>query len=138
MIFDKCFFDSLSEKAKASECLCINYDMRTSMDDQSQRIFNALEPGTIFPIHRHQNTSETVIVLRGAMLEDFYNDNGELAASYILKAGTDNFILQVPVGQWHTLTCLESDTILFNAKNRTYSPVSIDDILIKSLNNHKC
>ncbi len=130
MIFNKCFFDCLSAKAKESERLRINYDLRTSTDDQSQRMFNALEPGTIFPMHRHQNTSETVIVLRGALREDFYNDDGELTSSYILKAGTDHFILQVPIGQWHTLTCLESGTILFNAKDGAYSPVTMDDTLI--------
>ncbi len=130
MIFDNRFFSSLSERARASERLRINYDLRTSTDDQSQRMFNALEPGTIFTIHRHQNTSETVIVLRGVLREDFYNDDGELTSSYILKAGTDHFILQVPIGQWHTLTCLESGTILFNAKDGAYSPVTMDDTLI--------
>ncbi len=130
MIIDKKLLDSLSEKAKLSPRLRINYDMRTTVNDRSQRMFNALEPGTAFPIHRHMHTSETVVILRGAIREDFYNDEGEIISSYVISAKGDNVALQVPVGQWYTLTCLESGTVLFNAKDGMYELITPENTLI--------
>ena len=72
MTIDNKLFDALSEEARKSSRLRMNYDMRTTADDQSQRMLNAIEPGTELPIHRHKNTSETCIVLRGAAEELFY------------------------------------------------------------------
>ena len=121
--------DQLSEAAKESPRLRMSLDLRTSPQDQSQRILNALEPGTILPIHRHRGTAETVILIRGSLREDFYNDQGEIMDSFVLKSGGDIPLLQIPAGQWHSVECLESGTIIFEAKDGAYEPLADEDIL---------
>ena len=121
--------DQLSEAAKESPRLRMSLDLRTNPQDQSQRILNALEPGTILPIHRHRGTAETVIIIRGSLREDFYNDQGEIMDSFVLKSGGDIPLLQIPAGQWHSVECLESGTIIFEAKDGAYEPLADEDIL---------
>ena len=121
--------DRLTEDAKNSPRLRMSLDLRTNPQDQSQRILNALEPGTVLPIHRHRTTAETVIIIRGSLREDFYNDRGEIVESYVLEVGGDTPVLQIPVGQWHSVECLESGTIIFEAKDGPYAPLTEEDIL---------
>ena len=121
--------DQLSAAAKESPRLRMSLDLRTSPQDQSQRILNALEPGTILPIHRHRGTAETVIIIRGSLREDFYNDQGEITDSFVLKSVGDIPLLQIPAGQWHSVECLESGTIIFEAKDGAYEPLADEDIL---------
>ena len=66
--------DNLTEQAKASPRLRMNLDLRNSPEDQSQRMLNAIEPGSPMPIHRHRKSSETVVCLRGRLVEEFYDD----------------------------------------------------------------
>ena len=122
--------DNLSAQAKVNERLRINYDLRNSEADNSQRMLNALEPGTVIPIHRHRNSSETVTIIRGAIREYFYDKNGVLVDSITLKHGCEVPILVVPKGTWHRLECLEPDTIIYEAKDGAFSPLSSEDILI--------
>lgn len=121
--------DRLTEDAKNSPRLRMSLDLRTNPQDQSQRILNALEPGTVLPIHRHRTTAETVIIIRGSLREDFYNDRGEIVESYVLEVGGDTPVLQIPAGQWHSVECLESGTIIFEAKDGPYTPLSEEDVL---------
>ena len=121
--------DALSAKAKASERLRMNYDLRTSLADQSQRMLNALEPGTELPIHRHTTTSETIVLLRGSIKEMFYDNKGDLTESIVLKAGTEPCAMNIPKGVWHNLECLEPGTILFEAKDGAFEPRREEDIL---------
>ena len=113
MVLTTEILDALSAKAKACERLRMNYDLRTSLADQSQRMLNALEPGTQLPIHRHTTTSETIVLLRGSIKEMFYDNLGHLTESVVLKAGTEPFAMNIPKGVWHNLECLEPGTILF-------------------------
>ena len=122
--------DRLTEDAKNSPRLRMSLDLRTNPQDQSQRILNALEPGTVLPIHRHRTTAETVIIIRGSLREDFYNDRGEIVESYVLEVGGDTPVLQIPAGQWHSVECLESGTIIFEAKDGAYEPLGDEDILL--------
>lgn len=131
MIIDKPFLDNLSAQAKANLRLRQNYDMRTSSADQSQRMLNALEIGTILPIHRHTRSAETLVMVRGKLREDFYNDNGEVTESIILEAGGETPMLQIPVGQWHSLEVLESGTVIFEAKDGAYEPLCENDMMQK-------
>lgn len=78
MIIDKQLFDSLSAQAKVNPRLRQNYDLRNSENDNSQRMLNALEPGTVMPIHRHRNSSETVVIVRGSLIERFYDVEGNI------------------------------------------------------------
>ena len=121
--------DRLTEDAKNSPRLRMSLDLRTNPQDQSQRILNALEPGTVLPIHRHRTTAETVIIIRGSLREDFYNDRGEIVESYVLEVGGDTPVLQIPAGQWHSVECLESGTIIFEAKDGPYTPLTEEDVL---------
>ena len=129
MVLTTEILDALSAKAKASERLRMNYDLRTSLADQSQRMLNALEPGTELPIHRHTTTSETIVLLRGSSKEMFYDNKGDLTESIVLKAGTEPCAMNIPKGVWHNLECLEPGTILFEAKDGAFEPRREEDIL---------
>ena len=129
MTIDKDMLDSLTEKAKQSERLRMNLDMRTSQEDTSQRMLNAIEPDSILPIHRHRFSTETVVMIRGSLKETFYNDKGEVTDIILMQAGGNCPMLQIPAGQWHTAKALESGTIIFEAKDGAYIPLSKDDIL---------
>lgn len=128
MLFDELFFAELSKKAKESPRLRVNFDLRNSPDDNSQRMLNALEPGTVLPIHRHRKSSEIMVVIKGSVKETFYNDNGDITGNWIFKPG-ENCILEIPAGQWHSLECLESGTIIYESKDGKYEPTSSEDIL---------
>lgn len=128
MIITKEILDELTEKAKASERLRANLDLRNSADDQSQRMLNALEPGTVMPIHRHKGSSETCVCILGHFEEYFYDENGKLTETVDMVPG--GAVLNIEKGQWHSLKCLESGTILFEAKDGKYEPLSEEDILI--------
>lgn len=121
--------EHLSAQAKACERLRMNLDLRTSTDDSSQRMLNALEPGTPLPIHRHRFSTETVVMLRGSIKEIFYNDNGEVTDIILMQAGGECPALQIPKGQWHTVEVMETGTIIFEAKDGVYAPLSDGDIL---------
>lgn len=125
MIIDRDFLDALSAKAQSSERLRINHDLRTTPEDGSQRMLNALEPGTVLPIHRHDKSAETVVILRGALREIFYDENGNETATYELRAGGDILAIQIPKGQWHSLVCLEPGTVIFEAKDGRYDDNSM-------------
>lgn len=129
MVLTTEILDALSAQAKSCERLRMNYDLRTSLDDQSQRMLNAMEPGTQLPIHRHTTTSETIVMLRGSIREMLYDDKGNLTESVVLKAGTEPFAMNVPKGVWHNLECLEPGTILFEAKDGPFEPRREEDIM---------
>ena len=120
MIIDSKILDDLSAQAKSNPRLRQSLDLRTSPNDNSQRMLNALEPGTIMPIHRHRNTSETMVMLRGSLIECLYDDNGELIDEILMKPNAEHSIIQLDKGQWHSLKCLESGTVIFEAKDGAY------------------
>lgn len=121
-------FDKLTALAKASPRLRMNFDLRNTSDDQSQRMLNALEPGTVMPIHRHCGSSETVMVLRGKVKWLYYDENGKLTDTFIVAPGSNLCGLSVPKGQWH-LECLESGTVIFEAKDGPYAPMMAEDVM---------
>ena len=129
MIIDKQLLDDLTSQAQASPRLRMNLDLRNSDADSSQRMLNAIEPGSVVPIHRHQKTSETVVVLRGRVVEEYYSSEGAVEASYELAAGGPVFALNIPAGQWHTLRALESGTVILEMKDGSYEPIGPADIL---------
>ncbi len=129
MIIRKAKFNELTAQAKTIERLRCNLDLRNSTEDNSQRMLNALEPGTIVPIHRHRDSSETCICIRGHFEEYFYDDNGKLTGTVDMVPGGD--VLNIEKGQWHSLKCLESGTILFEAKDGPYEPLGEEDIMKK-------
>ena len=128
---NKVLLDSLTEQAKASPRLRMNYDLRTSADDGSQRMLNAIEPGSVVPIHRHQKTSETVVVLRGKVVEEFYDELERVcSAAYEMSAGGPVCALNIPAGTWHTLRSLESGTVILEMKDGAYEPIGKEDMIV--------
>ena len=129
MKIDQQLLDNLTEQAKASPRLRMNYDLRNSENDLSQRMLNALEPGTVLPIHRHRHSSEVVVVLRGKVKWVYYNEKKEITNTFIVAPGSDLVGLSVPIGQWHSLECLESGTVIIESKDGSYEPIQPEDIL---------
>lgn len=129
MLITQALLDSLTEQAKASPRLRMNYDLRNSEKDLSQRMLNALEPGTVLPIHRHRHSSEVVVVLRGKVKWVYYNDNMEVTDTFIVAPGSDLVGLSVPIGQWHSLECLESGTVIIESKDGAYEPMREEDVM---------
>ena len=129
MILSKKLMDDLSAQAKENPRLRQAFDLRTTPEDQSQRILNAVEPGTILPIHRHRGSTETIIVLRGKVVQHYYDDNGNKTASYELAPNSAQVGMSVPIGQWHALESLEEGSVIFECKDGAYQPLSAEDIL---------
>ena len=127
MIIEKELLEHISALAKASPRLRMNYDLRNSPEDKSQRMLNAIEPGTVVPIHRHHASSETVICIRGHFEEYLYDENGVLIETIDMRPG--GAIVNVPAGQWHSLRSLESGTVLFEAKDGEWAPLGEDEIM---------
>ena len=129
MLISTAALDELTAQAKASPRLRMNFDLRNSPNDQSQRMLNALEPGTVMPIHRHRHSSETVVVLRGKVKWVYYNDKKEVTDTFIVAPGSDLVGLSVPKGQWHSLECLETGTVIFESKDGAFEPTRPEDVL---------
>lgn len=122
--------DKLTEQAKASPRLRMNMDLRNSPEDLSQRMLNAIEPGSPMPIHRHQKTSETVVCLRGKLVWEFYDELERICTERIeLSPNGPVVALNVPQGQWHTVRALESGSVILEMKNGPYQPMGPEDIL---------
>lgn len=127
MIITEAKLNELSAKAKFSTRLRLGMDFRNTPEDLSQRMLNALEPGTVMPIHRHKGTSETCICIRGHFEEYFYDSDGHLTDTIDMVPG--GVVLNIEKGQWHSLKCLESGTVLFEAKDGPYHPLEEDEIM---------
>lgn len=147
MNIDKQLLDNLLAEAAESPRLRMNLDLRTSEADGSQRMLNALLPGTVLPIHRHTKTTETLVLLRGRMEEIFYEEGTESVwdgdsrckdlcrrkvlretSRVLLEAGGDVQGLSIPVGQWHTVNVLEP-TVILECKDGRYEPLSPEDVV---------
>lgn len=131
MIIDKSFLDNLSAQAKASSRLRQAFDLRNTPNDNSQRMLNALEPGTIMPIHRHLASSETVVLLRGKICWHFYDDDGNETESVLLNANGDVRCINVEKGRWHSLECLAEGSVLMESKDGAYKPLAEDEVVKK-------
>ena len=125
MIIDQTLFDNLTAQAKASPRQRMNFDLRTTPGDKSQRMLNAIEPGTVMPIHRHLKSSETVVCLRGHFEEYFYADDGTLTDTIDMVPG--GVVVNIPLGQWHSLRSLESGTVLLECKDGAWEPLGAEE-----------
>ena len=152
MIFDKNVLDTLTAQAQESPRLRMNLDLRNSPEDGSQRMLNAIEPGSVVPIHRHRTTSEVVVMLRGRAVQEYYDDEGRVVASFELRSWGDArsksgmtevesgvtegeamtevvCAMSIPAGQWHKLVALESGTVIFEAKDGPFESLASEDVL---------
>ena len=138
MLIDNILLDSLFEQAKLSERKRMNYDLRTSAEDTSQRMLNALLPGTVVPIHRHEDTTETVVCLKGRLEEIIYEEVVEYSreetsrteevvrkvsfkevSRHLICPAEGLYGAQIPVGAWHTIQVIEP-SVIFEAKDGAY------------------
>lgn len=131
MILDGSVLDDLTERAKNSPRLRMNLDLRNRPEDLSQRMLNALEPGTVLPIHRHHDSSETVVIVRGKIQWVFYDENGNETERVVLDADGNPRMLNVEKDRWHSLVCLESGSVLYESKDGPYHPLGEDEIFTK-------
>ena len=131
MVIDNKILDDLSAQAKANPRLRQAMDLRNSPEDLSQRMLNALEPGTVMPIHRHHASSETVVLLRGKIEWVFYDDNGNVTERVTLNANAEPRMLIVERDRWHSLVCLEEGSVLYESKNGAYQPLEEDEVMEK-------
>ena len=126
-IIDLDLIEQLWDEAAKSPRLRMNWDMRNSAADTSQRMLNALLPGTQVPIHRHETTDESVICLCGRLEEIFYEEcpscegGFKEIARYTLCPGEGKYGIQVPAGMWHSIHVIEPSAI-FEAKDGAYIP----------------
>ena len=130
MKITQALLDTLTSQAQGSPRLRMNLDLRNSVDDTSQRMLNAIEPGSVVPIHRHRHTSETVVCLRGRIVEEFYDELERICTeAIVLSPNSSTVALNIPAGQWHTVRSLESGTVILEVKDGAYEPISPEDIL---------
>ena len=119
MELNKDFLDKLFEQAKGNPRLRQNLDLRTSANDNSQRMLNALLPGTVVPIHRHPQSTENVFLLCGKLVEVIYDERGDEKERILLDPAVGNYGCVVPQGAWHTVEVLEP-SVIYEAKDGKY------------------
>ena len=130
MKITQAILDELTEKAKTSPRRRMNMDLRNNTDDQSQRMLNAIEPDSVVPIHRHQKSSETVVCLRGRVVEEYYDELERICTEAIeLTPNGQTVALNIPAGQWHTIRSLESGSVIMEVKDGRFEPIQDVDIL---------
>jgi len=130
MKITQAILDDLTAKAKVSPRLRMNLDLRDTDEDSSQRMLNAIEPDSVVPIHRHRKSSETVVCLRGRLVEEYYDELERTCIERIeLSPNGPIVALNIPAGQWHTLRALESGTVSMEVKDGMFEPISDVDIL---------
>lgn len=120
--------EKLIDQAKENQRLRINYNFHTSLNDKCQRLLNAMEPGTIMPIHRHK-VAEMYIILRGSIEVLFFDDTKEIVDKALISSKAGSFGVQIPENTWHSLTVKESGTVIFEVKEGPYIPHEIGGIL---------
>lgn len=122
--------DDLTEQAKANPRLRQSFDLRNTPEDKSQRMLNAVEPGTVMPIHRHKKSSETIACLRGRFVIELYDEFERICTDAIeLTPNGQVVAINIPIGQWHSLRSLESGTVLLESKDGPWEPLGPEDIL---------
>ena len=129
MLINKQLLDTVSQQATESPRLRMNYNFHDSLEAKAQRLLNAVQPGTELAVHRHQETDETYLVIRGSIKVLFYNDDKEVTGEFVLDPKTEVYGIHIPEGQWHTLEVLEEDTVIFEVKDGPYKVLSEEDVL---------
>ena len=128
-VIDDTLLMSVTDEAKVSPRLRKNYNFHQSLDEKCQRFLNAVEPGTIVPIHKHKEKDETFVLLRGKVKVSIYDDMGNVLESHLLGKDEGKYGVNIAKNIWHSLECLEPDSIFFEAKEGPYDPNNKDDVL---------
>lgn len=129
MIIDIALLDMVSEQAKASPRSRMNFNFHQSLDDKCHRMLNAVEPGTVVPIHKHPTKDESFVVLRGKVKVLTYNDDGAVIESVVLSQEDGLYGVDIPKNVWHNLESLEPDSVIFECKEGPFVPHEQEGVL---------
>ena len=131
MTIDKQILDSLTEQTKASPRLRMNLNFHESLDEKCHRFLNAVEPGTVVPIHRHPTKDETFVLLRGKVRVTTHKDDSSIIEDVILCFEEGRYGMNIPKGVWHKVESLEPGSILFECKEGPFVPHEVEGVLEK-------
>ena len=129
MIIDKKLLDEVSNQAKASPRLRMNYNFHHSLDEKCHRFLNAVEPDTEVPIHKHPTKDESFVLLRGRVRVNTYNDDGTVLESVVLCPEEGFYGVDIPKGVWHNVESLESGSVFFECKEGPFVPHEVEGVL---------
>ena len=129
-IIDEQLLNIISNEACHSPRLRMNHNLHASLEDKVQRLLNAMEPGTELPVHRHKDTDETYILLRGKLDVKVYNEQKELIATHRLDPNEGKYGIHIPANSWHNVEVLEKGTVIFEVKEGPYIPFEASDIMV--------
>lgn len=122
-------FLQLASKAAKLPRLRLAYDLRDSSNEGCQRMLNVLQPGTKTQIHRHRNSSETVLCIYGSAIERFYDEDGNETECVIIKAGSTMPGVVVETGRYHSLESTDEIGVVCGFKSGNYEPMADCDII---------
>ena len=128
-VIDNSLLDKISADAKESPRLRMNYNFHQSLEDKCHRFLNAVEPGTVVPIHRHPTKDESFVILRGRVRVSTYNDEGNVVESCVLRQEEGRYGVDIPKGVWHTIEAMEPDSVIFECKEGPFVEHDVDGIL---------
>lgn len=128
-IIDKELLDDVSLQAKQSDRLRKNYNFHESLEDKCHRMLNAVEPGTLVPIHRHPTKDESFVILRGKVRSTTYNDDGSVIESVVLCRENGVYGVDIPKNVWHRLEAMEPDSVIFECKEGPFVPHEVEGVL---------
>lgn len=131
MVIDKELLDKISEQAKDSPRLRMNYNFHQNLDEKCHRFLNAVEPGTEVPIHKHPTKDESFVLLRGKVKVTTHNDDGSIIESIVLCPEEGTYGVNIPKGVWHSLEAIEPNSVIFESKEGPFVPHEEDGILVQ-------
>lgn len=129
MLIDEQFLNMVHAQAKVSPRLRMNYNFHQSLEDKCHRRLNAVEPGTVVPIHRHPTKDESFVILRGKVRVTTHNDDGSIIEDVVLRQGGGNYGVDIRKNVWHKLESLESGSVIFECKEGPFVPHEEEGIL---------
>ena len=129
MIIDTILLDNVSEQAKASPRLRMNYNFHQSLDEKCHRFLNAVEPGTKVEIHLHPTKDETFVILRGKVRVTTHRDDGSIIKDVVLCPEEGRYGVNIPKGVWHTIEAMEPHSVIFECKEGPFVEHEVDGIL---------
>ena len=128
-LIDKQLLDDVSRQAQKSDRLRMNYNFHQSLDDKCHRFLNAVEPGTVVPIHKHPTKDESFVILRGKVRVTTHNDDGSIIEDVVLSQESGNYGVDIPKNVWHTIEALEPNSVIFECKEGPFVEHEVEGIL---------
>ena len=129
MVIDAPLLNQVSAQAKASPRLRMNHNFHQSLEDKCHRFLNAVEPGTVVPIHRHPTKDESFVILRGKVRVTTHNDDGSILEDVVLSQESGNYGVDIPKNVWHKLESLESGSVIFECKEGPFVEHEVEGVM---------